>query len=1489
MSPQTDWLALVDRTSLPAELQEILETAALQRVDVRQRAREVTLYLEVSRRVPLSARETLAEAIARGCFPGLSVTVRVVPQVRPGDTPPEQLLTEAWEEIVQQARSRLPRLNGIMDKAVWRLDGAVLKVEVPTDAMVKVVEGAGGVAMLERLVRDETGLQVRVLFQAKPKPPRPEQRPAQQESVPEDPFAEREEPPLPPEPIPVDPAEEFVREYFGEWMQRQSAFGKKEAKKAASDGGALKENGLLKGRMIPEDAPVREIRSITEEENKVIIEGEVVNVDIRDTKTGRQMISFGICDLLRQSNPGDLGDTLPVKLFRNPEKEPDYLSVIKPGAWLKVRGNVQLDRFSGELTMLADDVVVGKKPTRSDDYQGEMKRVELHAHTTMSAMDGMIDPEELVERAIEWGHRAVAVTDHGVTQAFPAASHVKLPEGFKLLYGCEFWLVDDGTPVIVRPPKGVPLSEAEFVVLDIETTGFSPIGDDIIELGAVRFKNGQIGESYQRFVKPSKPIPEEVQKLTNITPDMVEDAPPPEEALREFFDFVGDAIIVAHNAQFDYSFLRYHRKKHLGEEFDNPVLDTLILARSVMSHMKSHSLAALTKELQVPLVDHHRADADAKTAAMVMAKLLERAEGVETVEDLNKLTASMNVEKLRPYHVTCLVQKQHGMKNLYKLITKSHIEYFNRTPRVPRTELEKHRDGLIIGSGGYGGLLYDAILRGVPDHELEQLVDWYDYLEIVPRDNLRHLLDAGQVNSEEQLLSLNRRIYELGKKMGKPVCAVSDAHFLDPHQQIFRKILKGGIGFRNDEVDAPLYFRTTQEMLDEFAYLGEEAAYEVVIVAPNQVVDMCDQVQPVPDKLFPPVLEGSEEMTRKLSYEKAKRYYGDPLPEKVAQRLERELSAIIGNGFAVSYYISHLLVKKSNEMGYLVGSRGSVGSSFVAWAMDITEVNALPPHYACLKCHYVEWHDDGKTGSGFDLPRKDCPQCGEPDMYRDGQDIPFETFLGFKGDKVPDIDLNFSGEVQTRIQKFSEELLGGEKYVFKAGTVGTIAEKTAYGMVKGYLEDNNITGVREAHVAYLASGVAGVKRTTGQHPGGMVVVPVGMEIEEVTPVQYPADDRSSGVKTTHYDYHSFEQALMKLDILGHDDPTMLRMLQDLYREKIGDPNWDIRKVRIDDPDVLRLFSPGGNQALGIPDGELQFDLGTIVLPEMGTRFVRQMLMETRPKNFSDLVRISGLSHGTDVWTNNAQDLVRGNQFGKIPFQEVIGCRDDIMVQLIYWGVEPATAFKIMESVRKGRGLKPEMEETMRNAGVPEWYIWSCKQIKYMFPKAHAAAYVLSCLRIAWFKVHEPLLFYATYFTVRAGSIDADLICKGPEAVRRYVEEIEAKGRDATPKEKEALTEYEVVEEAFKRGIRFAKVDLYRSEATRYLITEDGRLLCPFNSLAGLGDNAAHAIVEARKQGEFVSKEDLKNRARLNKSVMELLENHGCLRGLPEGNQLVFGF
>ncbi len=1467
------WLALLQRASLPEATRVALTAGALRRIEVREDSREVLLHVELPSRLPLAEREVAAAALAAGLDAGESRLQLVVLVPGPDPAALPELMALAWPDVVVQAKARLPRTNGMLDAAVWRLERERLVVELATDVFREALEKADAGPTLAALVARETGWHPVIELRAPAPAARPKAKKAAALPAAVQFDAEEPLPPPPDDATAPAPEDDPAQQYIDQWMQRQGPAVKGGPKRAAP-------GQVLLGKAIPDGAPVREIRSIIEEENKLIIEGEVVGVETRDLRSGRILVAFSVCDLLRGDNPNDLGDTLPCKAFREGRAEP-WEQNLQPGAWVRVRGNAQTDRFSQELTLMAEDIVLGQRPERLDEWEGD-RRIELHLHTRYSGMDAMIDPEALLTRLQKWGHTAVAVTDHGVVQAFPFLDHARSkPKGFKLIYGCELNMVDDGVPIVTRPRPGESLDTVEFVVLDIETTGFSPIGDDIIELGAVRYCGGSVGAAFQSFVRPAKVIPDKVVELTGITARMVADAPLPAEALRRFFDFVGDAVIVAHNAGFDYSFLRYHREKVLGEPLHNPVLDTLILGRSLLPRLKSHSLSALTEHLGVQLVDHHRADADARTTAHLLDKLLglarEQKPDLAMVEELNHLTAGMNVEQLHPHHCTVLVRSQPGMKALYKLISLSHLSYFFRTPRVPRTELAQAREYLLLGSGGDGGALYEALIRGVPDSDLAELAEFYDYIEILPRSALAHLLAEGQVSSVEQLLGLNRRLYELGKRLGKPVVAVGDAHFLDPHQQIFRRILKGGIGFRGEH-DAALYLRTTGEMLDEFAYLGEDAAREVVITATHALAAMIDAgIKPVPDKLFTPVLEGAEEQTREMAYARARQYYGEPLPELVAARLEKELGSIIGNGFAVIYYIAHLLVKKSNELGYLVGSRGSVGSSFVAWCMGITEVNALPPHYLCPQCHHVQWFNDGSVGSGFDLPAAACPRCQNPRLYKDGQDIPFETFLGFQGDKVPDIDLNFSGVVQGRIQKYSEELLGGEKQVFKAGTIGTIAEKTAYGMVKGWLEENNIAGVREAHVGYLRQGLVDVKRTTGQHPGGMVVVPVGMEVEEVTPVQFPADDRDSGVRTTHFDFHSYEGVLLKLDILGHDDPTTLRMLQDLT-------GLDVTTIPMDDPLVLRLFSPGGSEALGLRPGDVEYDLGTIAVPEFGTGFVRRMLLETRPQSFSDLVRISGLSHGTDVWAGVAQELIKQ---GKCTLQTVIPTRDDIMVRLIYWGVDPPMAFKIMESVRKGRGVTPEMEQAMTGHNVPDWYIWSCKGIKYLFPKAHAVAYVLSSLRVAYFKVHYPREYYATYFSVRAGSFDAELVCKGPEAVRRFMDEIAAKGRDATAKEKDALMEMELVMEAFRRNIQFRRVDLLRSEAMRFTIDPDGALLCPFAALSGVGENAARAVVEARTQGPFQSVEDLRVRARLNKTVIELLHTHGCLQGMPENNQLVF--
>ncbi|BDG59393.1 PolC-type DNA polymerase III [Caldinitratiruptor microaerophilus] len=1456
---------------LPGDLDGALGGARPLRVEVRRDPLQVAVYVETGRRVPLGERPRLAAALREVLLPEYpDASVKLVPVLRrpPFGAPAEELVLEAWEDVKVLAREERPGLGGVLEHARVRVVDDRLELEFPSDALRDVARQAGGEALLGELVRRETGLGLRVLLTVTPRPEPGPDRPAPQDGA-FDPFAAeiaREDEVLDePEGLPEP---EHLLAYYEEHRARAE-----EVAAAAESRGALP-SGVIRGRPIPPDEPARPLETVREEEpGRLVIEGEVVHVETRETRAGKVMVTFAVTDH---------SDTLVCKFFRDPDGEPaeEHLA---PGTFVRVRGRLVYDSWSRDVNLMAEDIVRAERPVRTDD--APEKRVELHLHTTMSAMDGLVDPEEAVRRAAAWGHEAVAITDHGVTQAFPAAFHVKgLPPGFKVIYGMEAYVVDDATPIVIRPPS-VPLADAEWVAVDIETTGFSAIGDDIIEIGAVRIRGGEVQDAFQTFVRPTREISRQVQELTHITPDMVRDAPEPAEALARFLDFAGGAVLVAHNATFDYSFLRYHTERQLGRSLDCPVLDTLVLARSLLPDLKRHGLADLCRELSIPLENHHRADADARTAALLFLRLLgmvrERHPDVDTVAALNRLTRHMNAEQLKPHHATLLVQRQHGMKNLYRLVSKSHLDFFHRTPRIPRTLLEELRDGLLVGSACHNGALFQALLRGAPDSELEELAAWYDFLEVQPPSNFRRLIAEGQVQDEEHLRSLLRRIVELGRRLGKPVVATGDVHFLDPHQEQLRTILKHGVGWRED-LDGPCYFRTTAEMLREFEFLGAEEAHEIVVAAPRRVAASIDRVVPVPDRLFAPVVEGAEEAVRDITWARAREVYGDPLPERVRERIDRELQAIIGNGFAVVYYISHLLVKKSHELGYLVGSRGSVGSSLVAWCMGITEVNALPPHYVCPDCHHVEWFADGSVGSGFDLPDKPCPRCGRAKMRKDGQDIPFETFMGFKGDKVPDIDLNFSGEIQSRIQQYSIDLLGGPQQVFKAGTVGTIAEKTAYGMVRAWLEETGQTR-REAEIERLARGLTGVRRTTGQHPGGMVVVPVGVEVEEVTPVQYPADDRESGWRTTHYDYHSFESCLLKLDILGHDDPTMLRLLQDMT-------GIDVTTLPMDDPQVLALFRNGpgeGVDVLGVPRGVFELDLGSIAVPEMGTGFVRRMLAETQPRTFSDLVRISGLSHGTDVWTGNAQKLI---QDGVCTLQTVIPTRDDIMLRLMYWGLDPAMAFKIMESVRKGKGLTPEMEEAMEKAGVPEWYRWSCRRIKYMFPKAHAAAYVLSALRIAWFKVHRPREFYAAYFTVRAaGAVDAEILVRGEAAIRQHMEAIRAKGKDASPKEKESLVEYEVALEATLRGIRFARVDLWRSHAVRFEVQADGSLLCPFSALPGIGESAARAITEARDQAPFQSVEDLRVRARLGKNVIDLLQAHGCLRGLPEGNQLVFSF
>jgi DNA polymerase-3 subunit alpha (Gram-positive type) len=1160
-------------------------------------------------------------------------------------------------------------------------------------------------------------------------------------------------------------------------------------------------------------------------------------------------------------------------MFSRDKEDAALYQHIQKGMWLKVRGSIQNDTFVRDLVMIGNDINEIKPIQRQDTSPAEEKRVELHLHTPMSQMDAVSSVSALVSQAKKWGHKAVAITDHAVAQSFPEAYGAGKKNDIKILYGIEANLVDDGVPIAYNDAHR-KLTEDTYVVFDVETTGLSAVYDTIIELAAVKIHDGEIIDRFESFANPHHPLSATTINLTGITDDLVENAPEVEEVLKKFHEWTGDAVLVAHNASFDMGFLNVGYKKIGIGKAPNPVIDTLELARFLYPDMKNHRLNTLAKKFDVELTQHHRAIYDAEATGYLLLKMLKGAEekGIEYHDQFNDNMGQGNAyQRARPAHCTLLAQTETGLKNIFKLVSISHMEYFYRVPRIPRSVLQKHREGILVGSGCDKGEVFEGMMQKSPD-EVEDTAQFYDYLEVHPKAVYAHLLELELVRDEKALEEIITNIVKLGDKLGLPVVATGNVHYLNPNDKIYRKILvnsQGGANPLNRHQLPDVHFRTTNEMLDAFSFLGKDKAKEIVVENTNKIADMIEEIKPIKDDLYTPKIEGADEEMRSMSYGMARRIYGDPLPEIVEARLEKELKSIIGHGFAVIYLISHKLVKKSLDDGYLVGSRGSVGSSFVATMTEITEVNPLPPHYVCPECKTSEFFNDGSVGSGFDLPDKDCPSCGAK-YKKDGHDIPFETFLGFKGDKVPDIDLNFSGEYQPRAHNYTKVLFG-EDYVYRAGTIGTVADKTAYGYVKAYQNDNNLQ-IRGAEIDRLASGCTGVKRTTGQHPGGIIVVPDYMDIYDFSPIQFPADDRTSEWKTTHFDFHSIHDNLLKLDILGHDDPTVIRMLQDLS-------GIDPKTIPTDDPEVMKIFS--GPESLGVTEEQIMCKTGTLGIPEFGTRFVRQMLEDTKPTTFSELVQISGLSHGTDVWLGNAQELIHNNICN---LSEVIGCRDDIMVYLIYQGLEPAFAFKIMESVRKGKGLSDEMEEEMRKNEVPEWYIDSCKKIKYMFPKAHAAAYVLMAVRIAYFKVHHPLLYYAAYFTVRAEDFDVDAMVKGSQAIRARIEEINAKGLDASTKEKNLLTVMELALEMNERGFNFQKVDLYRSSASEFIIDGDS-LIPPFNSIPGLGTNAAFNIVKARGEGEFLSKEDLQQRGKVSKTIIEYLDNHGCLESLPEQNQL----
>ena len=1217
------------------------------------------------------------------------------------------------------------------------------------------------------------------------------------------------------------------------------------------------ENSIYGRNISIEAIPIKEVN---ETSGYVAVLGEVFKVDTMETKTGKIILTFFITDYT---------DSITVKCFLKPQEKGEVLDNIKKGLYCKVRGEAVYDTYAREVVIMGRDILRMKKLERMDG--ATEKRVELHCHTTMSAMDGTTPVGKIIERAAKWGHPAIAITDHGVVQAFPDAQIAAKKNKIKVLYGVEGYLVDDGIPLAINE-KGQNLDDT-YVVFDLETTGFSPKNDKIIEIGAVKVKNGKIIDSFSEFVNPRRPIPYKITELTGISDDMVRYSDSIDFVLPRFMDFIGDAAVVAHNASFDCSFIEKNCKD-LDLHFNATILDTVQICRFLYPELKSVKLNLVAKHLGIKLTSHHRAVDDAKATGDIFVECIKKIKEEYEVSDLSELNKifleKVDIKKLPTYHIIILAKTQEGIRNLYKLVSEAHIDNFFRRPRTKKSRLAEMRGGLIIGGACEAGEIYRAVLGGKNDEEVKEIMSFYDYVEIQPVENNAYLIEKGNVKDEDELKDINRKIYNLAKEVNKPTVATGDVHFLEPQDEAFRRIIMAGQGFGDAENQPPLYFKTTEEMLKEFSYLGEDIAKEVVIKNPQEIAASVDILKPIPDETYPPKIEGADDDIRNMTMNKVHSIYGENLPEVVQKRLDKELNSIINNGYAVLYLIAQKLVAKSYADGYLVGSRGSVGSSFVATMSDITEVNGLPPHYVCPKCKKSQFFLDGSVSSGADLPDKDCPNCGVP-YIKDGHDIPFETFLGFEGDKEPDIDLNFSGDNQADIHKYTEVLFG-KGYVFKAGTIGTVAEKTAYGFVKKYLDQKGEIA-SQAEIERLTIGCTGIKRTTGQHPGGIMVVPNYTDVYNFTPIQRPADDNTSDVTTTHFDYHSISGRLLKLDILGHDDPTVLRMLQDIT-------GIDPKTIPLNDEKVLSLFTRP--DALGVTKEELECEVGSYGLPEFGTKFVRQMLVDTQPKTFSDLVRISGLSHGTDVWLNNAQYFIKE---GYTTLRDCIATRDDIMVYLMYKGVPPKTAFTIMESVRKGKGLTEEFEKIMRENKVEDWYIESCKRIKYMFPKGHAVAYCMMAVRVAYYKVYYPLAYYATYFTVRgADDFDAELICKGESAVHAKLHELYALGNSATVKDKGLITVLELSFEMYKRGFEMLKVDLYESDATKFQIVGNA-LSPPLSSLQGVGVNAAKAIFEARKDGEFISKEDLRMRSKVSKTVIETLSIHGCLKGMSETNQL----
>ena len=1461
---------LLDQIKLPKESYSYYENATLKRIIGNRAKDQYHFLIELESTLPVEEYEQFLEYLPKG-FP----TIRKVDVRFTAKRVLKQYIPEYFKKYISNYAKEHPLYQTFLNGQPALTDGTLtivvgckaekMQLEHIQSELIKYFEHAGfGEMLLEIEIDSNLSHAVYDEIIEEMHAPLPEHMPD----------------PIPPVEEPKEPSKKFSKKGY--------------SRKLIQD---TDDPDVIVGRRIEEQ--IMHIDHILGEMNSVVFEGHIFGMEVRDTRTELKIVTLKITDYT---------DSIYAKMFVNDADDFAHIKKnVKVGNWYVFRGNAKDDQYSKELTVTIRDINALDRPVEEIKDEAEEKRVELHAHTMMSQMDGVVDAKKLVKQARKWGHRAIAITDHNGGQAFPDVYHTicdinkNLAEGeepFKAIYGTELTLIDDTVDIIIRPDDS-PLLETTYVVFDLETTGFNAGGkDSIIEIGAVKICNGEILDRFDQLIDPKRKLPAKIVELTNITDEMLVGMPSEEEAVRDFIAWFGDLPMVAHNAKFDVSFLEMAYKKYNLGTFENTVLDTLELSRTMDNNFARHGLSALVKRYNVPWDEdaHHRADYDAEGTALVLHKMLKKLNdrNYETLRDLEKIVSKDEIHKYgRSHHVNILAKNKTGLKNLFKIISYANTKYLYKTPRILRSEIEKHREGLLIGSGCYESEVFKEA-RSKSDEELTNIINFYDYVEVQPLDCYDHLLQMNDFASKRELIDHIKKIVRVTEEAGKVIVATGDVHHLTKDDKIYREIIvnqkvPGGGRHplaRSNIKEIPSYhFRTTTEMLEDFAFLGEEKAKEIVVKNTNMIADMVDIIEVIIETggvPFSPKIENSVETVNELVYGRAHELYGDPLPKIIEERIEQELKGIIGGGFDVIYLIAQKLVKHSNDDGYLVGSRGSVGSSFVATMMGITEVNPLPAHYICPNCKHSIFEEDGealgaKYSSGFDLPNKKCPKCGTW-MNKEGQDMPFATFLGFNADKVPDIDLNFSGDYQWKAHEYTKVLFGVDN-VYRAGTIGTVAEKTAFGFVKGYCEDKGIH-MRSAEIERLAAGCTGVKRTTGQHPGGIVVIPGYMDVFDFTPFQYPADDATSLWRTTHFDYHAIDQDVLKLDILGHVDPTQLRMLQDLS-------GMDVTKVPLDDKDTMDIFcSP---KPLGVTKEQIMCETGTLGIPEFGTPFTIGMLQDTKPKTFAELIKISGLSHGTDVWLGNAQELIRNNV---VPFAKVIGCRDDIMVYLMYNGLEPIKAFKIMEFVRKGKASKdPETwkkyEAEMKEAKIADWFIDSCSKIKYMFPKAHAAAYVISAFRIAWFKVHHPNWYYASYFSVRCTDFDIETMIKGYDAIKNRIIEINNMGKgEASNKDLEVVEVLKIALEATARGITFGNIDLKRSDSMKFVIDEDGTtLIPPFRTIDGLGDTVAKKIVEEREKAEFLSIEDLQKRAKVSGTLIEKMRMMGILDGMEESSQL----